>query len=195
VNPARTVTQTLGLSSEDHPVSRSADVVAAFQRVCETQLQTVYAYVRYRVSNPDAAEELTAKTFLRALERLETFDPAKGELTPWIFGIARHLVRDHARAGRRWAWIPIDWLQHAESRDLDPELAATAHEERRNLAAALARLPDRDRDVLGLKFAAGLTNREIARTTGLRESHVAVIVYRAVGKLRQQLVLKGGRRG
>jgi DNA-directed RNA polymerase specialized sigma24 family protein len=63
-------------------VSRSADVVAAFQRVCETQLQTVYAYVRYRVSNPDAAEELTAKTFLRALERLETLDPAKGELTP-----------------------------------------------------------------------------------------------------------------
>ena len=192
---ARTVIQTLGLSSKDHPaVNRSADLVAAFQRVCETQLSVVYAYIRYRTSNADAAEELTAKTFLKALESLETFDPRKGELTAWVFGIARHLITDHVRIRRRWRWIPIDWLSQPASREPNPELAVSAREQQRHLAAALARLPDRDRDVLGLKFAADLTNREIARITGLRESHVGVVVYRAVGKLRQQLASTGGHR-
>ena len=191
---ARAVIQTLGLSSADHPTNRSADLVAAFQRVCETQLSAVYAYVRYRVLNAEIAEELTAKTFLRALERLETFNPTKGELTPWVFGIARHLIKDHLRAHRRWRWLPIDLLPQRESREPNPELAAVAHEQQRHLAAALGRLPDRDRDLLGLKFAADLTNREIARIAGLRESHVGVLVYRAVGKLRRQLASTGGHR-
>jgi RNA polymerase sigma-70 factor (ECF subfamily) len=186
--------QTLGLSSGDDPTNRSAELVAAFQRVCETQLSAVYAYVRYRVSNAEIAEELTAKTFLKALERLETFNPTKGELTPWVFGIARHLLKDHLRAHRRWRWLPIDSLPQPESRGPDPELAAAVHEQQRHLAAALGRLPDRDRDLLGLKFAADLTNREIARITGLRESHVGVLVYRAVGKLRGQLASTGGHR-
>lgn len=50
-----------------------------------------------RVSSVDAAEDLTAKTFLRALQRLDTFDAEKGELTAWIYGIARHLVQDHCK--------------------------------------------------------------------------------------------------
>lgn len=185
--------QTLGLSSEDDRPNRSADLVTAFQDVCETQLSAVYGCFRYRVCNADAAEELTAKTFLKAVERLETFDPARGELTAWLFGIARHVITDHVRVRRRWRWLPTDWLRQSESRDLNPELAVAAQEEHRHLAAALAQLPDRERDVLGLKFAAGLTNREIAGITRLKESHVGVIVYRAVGRLRQQLAGTGGR--
>lgn len=190
MHQARTMIQTLGLSA-DAPSSRSAELVAAFQHVCATQLERVHAYVRYRVSSADAAEELTAKTFLRALERLHTFDAAKGELTPWLFGIARHLVKDFLRARRRWTWIPMDWIVPRECRDPNPEAAMAAGELRQHLAHALTCLPGRDRDVLGLKFAAGFTNREISRITGLREGHVGVIVYRAVARLRRQLAAKG----
>jgi RNA polymerase sigma factor (sigma-70 family) len=185
----RAVTQTLGLSSQDTSVV--PDIVAAFQRTCETQLHAVYAYVRYRVSSADVAEELTAKTFLRALERLETFDPAKGELTPWLFGVARHMVKDYLRARRRWTWIPIDWIVQRECRDPNPEAAMAAGELHQHLAHGLTCLSGRDRDVLGLKFGAGFTNRDISRITGLREAHVGVIVYRAVGRLRRQLAAKG----
>ena len=187
--------QTLGLSSDDDRPNRSADLVTAFQGVCETQLSAVYAYIRYRVSNADAAEELTAKTFLKAVERLETFDPGRGELTVWLFGIARNVITDHIRARRRWRWLPVDWLHQLESPGPNPERTVVAEEEHRHLAAALAHLPDRDRDVLGLKFASGLTNREIARITKLTESNVGVIVYRAVGRLREQLAGTGGRHG
>jgi RNA polymerase sigma-70 factor (ECF subfamily) len=194
VQQAGPVVQTLGLSA-DALASRPAGVTAAFHRCCETQLQTVYAYVRYRVANADTADELTARTFLQAWERLETFDQRRGELTAWIFGIARHLIRDHVRMRRRWGWISLESLRQRMSQAPSPESAVSAREEKRHLAAALARLSDRERDVLGLKFAAGFTNREIARMTGLSESHVGVIVYRAVGRLRKDLARTGGRRG
>jgi RNA polymerase sigma-70 factor (ECF subfamily) len=52
---------------------------------------------------------------------------------------------------------------------------------------ALAGLPERERDILGLKFAVGYTNRAIAELTGLTESNIGVIVHRAIGELRLQL--------
>lgn len=192
---SRTLTQTLGLSGDGAPVSVSAEVISAFRQVCDTQLRTLYSYVRYRVPSSDAAEELTGNVFLKSLERLETFDPAKGELTAWIFGIARNVVRDYLRARRRWTWVPIDWILQRESPEPNPESALGAAEVYRHLAHALTALPDRERDILGLKFGAGLTNREIARITGLTETHVGVIVFRAVGRLRRQFAVKGVRRG
>ena len=60
-------------------------------------------------------------------------------------------------------------------------------EERDRLLAALARLPARERDLIGLKFAAGLTNRRIADLTGLTESNVGVILYRTIRRLRTDL--------
>lgn len=191
---ARAVIQTLGLSA-DAAELRSAQLAVAFQHVCETRLQAVYAYVRYRVPDPQAAEDLAARTFLRALERLHTFDSGRGELIQWIFGIARHVVQDHVRERRRWAWIPLERLSERASRDATPEVALAASEEHQRLAAALARLADRERDLLGLKFAGGLTNREIAQVTGLRESHVGVIVFRAISRLREHLGTTGGHRG
>ncbi len=86
-------------------------------------------------------------------------------------------------------------MKDEATKDPGPESAAIAEELQRGLAEALVGLSDRERDVLGLKFGGGLTNRAIAQMTGLRDSNVAVIVYRAVGKLRAQLDMKGMRRG
>lgn len=189
-------TQTLGLALDERAaVSVPAEVASAFGQVCETHLARVRAYIRYRVSSDDAAEELTADVFARSLERLRTYDPGKGELTAWIFGIARNLVRDHLRTQRRWKRVPLLWLSRHQSANPNPEAAVAAGEVHRQLARALATLSERERDVLGLKFGAGLTNREIAHISGLREAHVGIVVFRAVGRLRRQLALKGVRHG
>lgn len=191
-----TRTQTLGLAFDERTaVPVPAELASAFGQVCETQLGKVHAYIRYRVSNADAAEELTADVFVRSLERLRTYDPTKGELIAWMFGIARNLVRDHLRTQRRWKWVPLLWINRRECVSPNPEAALAAAEVHRHLAAAIAALSDRERDVLGLRFGAGLTNREIAEISGLREAHVGVVVFRAVGRLRRQLALKGVRRG
>ncbi len=68
------------------------DAETAFERAYESEFPRVYGYVRYRVGNADTADDLTSQAFLRALDRLATFDPRRGELGPWILGIARNVT-------------------------------------------------------------------------------------------------------
>ena len=87
------------------PVRESLDDVTLLERAYEIEFPHVYGYIRYRVGNGDTADDLTSQAFLKALDRLSTFDPAKAELGAWILGIARNVVRDHLRARRRWGWF------------------------------------------------------------------------------------------
>jgi RNA polymerase sigma-70 factor (ECF subfamily) len=64
-----------------------AETVAAFRQACESHLSAVYSYVCYRVQSAATAEELTSAAFLKALERLPSFDPTRGEMPHWIFKI------------------------------------------------------------------------------------------------------------
>lgn len=144
----------------------------------------LYGFVRFRVGDPHLAEDLTAHVFERALSRLATIrDPER--LRAWLFTIARRAIADHYRSRRQDT--PLATAQDfahlwAES----PELESLRREERRRLATYLAGLADREREVLGLKFAARLTNREIAAILRLSEANVGQIIHRAIVKLRQQ---------
>ena len=174
--------------SEPATVGRELlDAETLLERAYESEFPHVYGYIRYRVGSDDIADDLTSQAFLKALARLSTFDPTRAELGVWILGIARNVVRDHLRARRRWGWLPVEWLRERAAPEPTPEQEAIQGERRQRLLVALGGLSGRERDVLGLKFGGGLTNRAIARLTGLGESHVGVIVYRAVGKLRDRL--------
>ena len=182
----RTLTSTVTAEAID------PEIVAGFRRVCESHLEAVFSYIRYRVASGDGAEELTGTTFLKGLERLRSFDPQRGEMTHWLFAIARHLVTDHLRAQRRWTWVPIDWLTEPASRDMSPEQSVSESELHQQLLHALRRVRNRDRDVIGMRFGAGLTNREIATITGfISERHVAVLLQRALARLRVHLESQG----
>lgn len=158
------------------PARESLDDEMAFERAYESEFPRVYGYIRYRVGNGDTADDLTSQTFFKALDRLSTFDPRKADIGPWVLGIARNVVRDHLRARRRWGWLPLDWVWDRAAPEPTPEQAAIQDEWRHRLLVALRALSGRERDVLGLKFAGGLTNRAIAQLTGLGEGHVGVIV-------------------
>src|SRR3989339_348209 len=73
------------------------------------------------------------------------------------------------------------------SREPGPDERLAASQENERLLRALAGLDSRSREVLGLKFQAGLNNRQIAEVLDLGESHVGVLVYRAVKKLQAEL--------
>jgi RNA polymerase sigma-70 factor (ECF subfamily) len=133
------------------------------------------------------ADDITAQTFLKALSRFRTFDSRKASFSTWLLAIARNTVSDHRRAQRRWRWLPLDILPQARDAQPGPEERLQHSESRRRLLTALRSLPERDRDVLALKFAGRQTHVAIAQLMGLREGHVSVLVYRAVRKLREQL--------
>lgn len=148
-----------------------------------SHLERVYGFFAYRVANVTDAEDLTALTFERVVRHSARFDPALASATTWVFAIAEHVLIDHyRRQGRRderefdedeGAWRAIE---DRPSIGLGPELQA-----------ALSRLSERERHVVGLRFGADLSGREIAELVGVSEANVHQILSRALRRLRMEI--------
>jgi RNA polymerase sigma factor (sigma-70 family) len=158
-------------------------MIEDFEQLYDRHFPKIYNYLLYALADVAAADDAVSTVFERALAGLSGFDARRGAVEAWLFGIARNAVRDHHRSRRLRAWLPLDLLGERAGGDPHGEGALIRDESRRELAAALKRLETREREILALKFGAAMTNREIARQEGLGESHVGVIIYRAVKKL------------
>ena len=171
-------------------VVRAVAEPTAFAAIYDHYFPRVYNYVRYRVRDAETADDITAQVFERALVSIGSYRPERGPFGAWLFAIARNAVSDHLRAQRRRRWLSLEVLRDRASAEPQPEEVAIHSETRAELLAAVARLSERERDLIALKFAAGLTNRRIAELTGLSYSNVGVILYRAVRRLRVKLSAK-----
>jgi RNA polymerase sigma-70 factor (ECF subfamily) len=178
------------LANELALAARATAEPAAFAAIYDHYFPRVFNYVRYRVRDAATTDDLTAQVFERALVRIDSYRPEQAPFGAWLFGIARNAVNDHLRARRRRQWLSLEVLRARRSAEAEPEDVALQSETRAELLAAVARLSTRERDLIALKFAAGLTNRRIAELTGLSESNVGVILYRAVRRLRTELSAK-----
>lgn len=142
-------------------------------------IHAVYGFVAYRLGAGPDAEDVTSAVFERALRYRDSYRPARGTPTAWLIGIARTCIAEHL-AGRRPPAPPIDEPL------ADDDLAERAAQ-RMTLTDAVARLPERDRELIALRFGADLTARQIGRLTGLRTNAVEVALHRALGRLRADL--------
>lgn len=144
------------------------------------QLPRVFNFFRYRVGAADA-EDLTARTFEKAWVARHRYRRDLGRFGTWVMTIARRLAIDHLRSRRRH--LPLEAGMDVSSGPSPEELA-----ERKSDAARLARmlvtLGERERELVALKYGAEMTNRAIARMTGLSESNVGTILHRTVQQLR-----------
>ncbi len=147
-------------------------------------LPRILNYVRLRVEAEALAQDLTAEVFARAVAKQHTLRQ-RGAFGGWLFAIARNVVAGHYR--RRRETLPLEFAADEPAPAPSPPEAVMRREELARLRAALASLPERDREVIRLKFGGGLMNKEIAQVMDLRAGHVAVILYRALRKLRAQL--------
>jgi RNA polymerase sigma factor (sigma-70 family) len=158
-----------------------ASAEEAFDALYRSSAADVYAYVATLLRDAGAAEDVTALAFERAFRRRRTFNPRRGSERAWLFGIARNAALDELRRRRRTAALVVD--------PEDPAAAAAASEpedERRaSVRAALAALDARDRELVSLKFHAGLTNAEIAKVLGTSVSNAGTRLHRAVQRLRE----------
>ncbi len=152
-----------------------------FEQLYRSARDDVYAYAMTLLRDGAAAEDVTALTFEQAYRRRRTFDRRRGEERAWLFGIARNAALDELRRRRRTATLV------AEPRDEQPavEDGVEVALRRTAVASALARLPARERELIALKFHAGLSNRELARVLGVSETAAGTLLYRTMGKLRK----------
>jgi RNA polymerase sigma-70 factor, ECF subfamily len=110
----------------------------------------------------------------------------------WLFAIARNVAADHFR--RRRVELPIDELNEAPAPG-DLEAETLRRLQFIQLSRLLAELPDRERELLALKYGSGLNNREIASLTGVSESNIGTILYRTLQRLRTLWDKRGNQHG
>jgi RNA polymerase sigma-70 factor (ECF subfamily) len=147
-------------------------------------LPRILNYIRLRVDGEDLAQDLTAEVFERAVARQHTLR-RRGAFGAWLFRIARNVVAGYYR--KRRPTMSLEWAGEQPASDPSPPEAVMRLEELARLQRALATLSEREREIIRLKFGGGLGNTEIAQVTRLRAGHVAVILYRALRKLRKRL--------
>jgi RNA polymerase sigma-70 factor, ECF subfamily len=158
------------------------DASAAFESLYRSSRDDVYGYVAGLLRDASAAEEVTATVFERAFRRRRRFDARRGTPRAWLFGIARNAALDELRRRRRQAELvrePEDPLAQAGADEAEASLRRAA------LAEALGALSARERELVALKFFAGLSNAEIATVLGVSESNAGTRLHRVVTKLRE----------
>jgi RNA polymerase sigma factor (sigma-70 family) len=166
-----------------------AGATAEFERLYRANVEAVTAYFARRSADPHVVADLTADTFVALITNFGSFDPRKGTVRAWVFGIARRVYASHCEA--------YSQQQHkvrrlAGRRDLDPdqveELLDRIDAERsgRDLVSGLAALSERDRAVIELVDIAGLRPKEAATALGLPPGTVRMRLMRTRARLRTQ---------
>jgi len=141
----------------------------------------VYNYFRYRLARNADLEELTSRTFERAWRFRGRYRQDRAAFSAWLFGIAQNVRIDYLQSRREH--VPLTEaleLPSGDRTDADIELDSDLAHLRRLTAS----LPERERELIALKYGADLSNRLIARLTGLSESNVGTILHRTVQTLR-----------
>ena len=146
------------------------------------ELPRVYNFFRYRVCDHQVAQDLTATTFEKAWRSRDRYRRDRGGFSVWLFTIARNVAVDYYRRRRVDVSPEVDVPSAAVPLDEAQQLRDGIQQ----LKRLLAPLPPRERELVALKYGAGLTNRAIARVTGLSETNVGTILHRLVKQLRIQ---------
>lgn len=149
---------------------------AAFAAIYERHRTSVYRYLRARTATDADAQDLTATTFERAMGSIHRFQPVGGGMVAWLIRIARNAHLDTLRQ------------QHRRGTDVAsdaPEPAIDPSDDEVVLRSLIDGLPDTQRDAIQLRFAAGLTAREIGGVLGMTEAAAQKQVERGLHALKE----------
>ncbi|MBI4898478.1 MAG: RNA polymerase sigma factor [Actinobacteria bacterium] len=182
---------------EAGPAAVSGGEWGAFERLYRETRDDLFAYLAYLLADATRAEDVLAQSFERAYRKRRGFDSRRGELRGWLFAIARNMALDEMRRARRESPVEgaaLEMPGGLPAGGEDPLASASASAstdalalDRVLVANALRGLEARDRELVALKFFAGLGNREIARVVGRSETTVGSQLHRAIRKLREVL--------
>jgi RNA polymerase sigma-70 factor (ECF subfamily) len=155
----------------------------AFEQLYRAHVQPVFRYLYSRIGSLAEAEDATAQTFLAAMEALPRYRE-EGHFASWLFAIARKKAMDHFRSRRKRADIesvehipdPMDLLQEVIRSEQHAELAKLIHS-----------LPEKEFELIRLRYVAELNFSEIARLLHRSEGAVKKRLYRLLARLQSQL--------
>ena len=176
------------LSPDDEArlVERAKRDPEAFGLLYERYVGRIYRYLYYRTGNHQDAEDLTARTFYRALEHLPRYQERGLPFAAWLYRIAHNIVVNWQRDRRRRPVVALDHVtMHAV--EGDPQGTVEEAEERERLMQAFYALPPDRQELLILKFVEGMTNAQIGTIMGRSEGAIKSLYHRTLLELKKHL--------
>jgi RNA polymerase sigma-70 factor, ECF subfamily len=153
-----------------------------WDRLYWEQSPKLYNFFRYRTGDSEAAKDLTSRTMMKAWRYRESYKDKLGAFEAWLWQIARNTAIDHLREQVKEA-LPLHDEMYA---DFSLEAEVQKKLDARRLYELLSQLPQREQEIIALKFGAEMNNREIAKVLEMSESNVGTVLHRCIQKLRQQ---------
>ena len=135
----------------------------------------VRAYVRGKIHDPHDAEDLVSAVFMKVVQKLDSFDPAKASVSTWVYTITRNTVTDHFRTRRTLVALE-DYMGDEQPAELTDDALDS-------LADALLALKERERDLIVLHYYTGYTLKEVAEMMGMSYINAKVIHKKALTSL------------
>ena len=157
-----------------------------FAEIYELFAQKIYAFIFYKTFHRETAEDLTSQTFTRALEKICSFNPRKGNFNSWIYAIARNSVVDFYRTKKDSKNID-DIFDLADPTDIPAEFAQK--NDFAEIRAALRKISPRQREIILLRIWEGLKFREIAEVLEKSEAAVKMDFARGLRNLKKEIVV------
>ena len=173
-------------------MERAKEDPVAFGVLYKKYVRKIYSYIYCRTGSRHDAEDLTARTFYRALANIDRYESKGFPFSAWLYRIAHNLVANWLRDRSRHPVISLDQLAPTSRRDtIAIEYQAEANDEREALLEAIRRLhPDRQQ-LLILKLMEGMSNVDIGQVLGRSEGAIKSLYFRTLIALREDLEKRG----
>ena len=168
-------------------VNQAKQDANAFGVLYERYVDRIYAYIYNRVHNNQEAEDLTARTFYRALSKLDSYEDRGLPFSAWLYRIAHNLVANYHRDHSRRQFVPLEVVNLPGQRRDEPEEVLEREEDHETLWEAIERLPAERRDLLIYKFGNRLSNLEIGDLMNKSEGAIKSLYFRTLAALRKEL--------
>ena len=172
---------------EQETVARAKEDPAAFGALYEAYVDKIYNYVYHRVGNHHDAEDLTSRTFYRALSNLHRYSDRGLPFSAWLYRIAHNLMANWHRDRSRREVLSLDGLIIVGPQDGAPDVMVERIEDADALREAMRGLPSERQQLLILKHSEGLSNAEIGRIMGRSEGAIKSLYYRTLLALKRDL--------
>lgn len=137
----------------------------------------VRAYVSGKIQEPHDVEDLVSAVFMKVVQKLDSYDPAKASVSTWVYTIARNTVTDYFRTRHSMVAFEDYMPDEAPAMDLTGEALDS-------LADALLTLKEKERDLIVLYYYSGYTLKTVAEMMGMSYINAKVIHKKALTGLR-----------
>ncbi|MBN1956014.1 MAG: sigma-70 family RNA polymerase sigma factor [Anaerolineae bacterium] len=174
--------------SDSELIARAKEEPEAFGSLYERYVKQIYRYHYYRTGNTHDAEDLTARTFYRALKALPRYQDRGFPFAAWLYRIAHNVVANWLRDQSRRPVVALDAVTTLIAPSRGPHAVAEAEEEKDRLLEAVRRLSPERQELLILKFVEARSNAEIGEIMGRTEGAIKSLYHRTLVALREQLV-------